>query len=88
MVTYEATDNCAILESWLSVSSNQPGDGSSLDWEVVDAHHVRLRAVRSARWGERLYTITITAKDIHGNLSTQNVTVRVPQSKGQGAARL
>jgi hypothetical protein len=82
-VTYEAADNCAILESWLSVSSNQPGDSSISDWEVVDAHHVRLRAARSARWGERLYTVTITAKDIHGNLSTQTATVIVPQSKGQ-----
>jgi hypothetical protein len=82
-VDYEAADNCAVLESWLSVSSNEPG--SSSDWEVVDAHHVRLRAARSGRWGERLYTVTITAKDIHGNLSTQNVTVRVPQSKGREA---
>ena len=83
-VTYEVADNCAILESWLSVSSNQPGGGSSSEWEVIDGQHVRLRAARSVRWGDRLYTITITAKDIHGNLSTQNVTVRVPQGKGEG----
>jgi len=88
MVTYEAADNCAILESWLSASSNQAGAGSSSDWEIVDAHHVRLRAARSGRWGERLYTVTITAKDIHGNLSTQDVTVRVPRSKGEGGAKL
>lgn len=85
-VTYGATDNCAILESWLSVSSNQPGSGSSPDWEIVDAHRVRVRAARSGRWGERLYTITITAKDIHGNLSTQNVIVRVRQGRGQGGS--
>ena len=87
-IDYEAADNCGILESWLSVSSNQPGAGSSSDWEVVDAHHVRLRAARSGRWGERLYTVTITANDIHGNMSTQNVTVRVPESVGQGGAKL
>ena len=81
-IDYEAADNCAVLESWLSVSSSVPGSGS--DSEVVDAHHVRLRAARSGRWGERLYTVTITTKDIHGNLSTQNVTIRVPQSKGEG----
>lgn len=86
-IDYEAADNCAILESWLSVSSNQPGAASS-DWEVVDAHHLRLRAARSGRWEERLYTVTITTKDIHGNISTQNVTVRVPQSMGQGGAKL
>lgn len=84
-IDYEAADNCAILESWLSVSSNQPSSNS--DSEVLDAHHVRLRAARSGRWGERLYTVTITAKDIHGNLSTQNVSVKVPQSRGEGGGK-
>ena len=80
-VSYEARDNCAILESWLSVSSDE-SPGGELDWEIVDAHHVRLRAVRSARLGGRLYTITITAMDIHGNWSSRDVTVRVPKSMG------
>lgn len=84
-VSYEATDSCAILESWLSVSSNQPGNNP--DAEVVDAHHVRLRATRPGRWGERLYTVTISAKDIHGNASSQNVIVVVPQSRGEGGAK-
>lgn len=82
-VSYQATDNCAILGTKLSVSSNEPGD-TGLDWEVVDAHRVRLRAKRSARWGTRLYTITITAWDVHGNVSRQNVIVRVPQSNVRG----
>ena len=39
----------------LSVTSNEPvngtGDGDTdPDWEIVDAHHVRLRAERSANW--------------------------------------
>lgn len=78
-VIYDAADNCAILNTWLSVSSNPPG---SSNWEIVGAHRVRLRAARSARWGEQQYTITINAKDVHGNVSTQNVTVRVPRSMG------
>ena len=85
-VNYEAADNCAILETSLSVSSNEPaGDGAGSEWEIVDAHHVRLRAVRERRWGERLYTVTITAKDIHGNTSSQDVTVRVPLHKEKGS---
>lgn len=83
-VSYEARDNCAILETWLSVSSDEsPGSA----WEIVDAHHVRLRAQRLARGGGRLYTITITAKDVNGNLSNQNVTVRVQQSHGNQTRR-
>ena len=85
-VSYEATDNFGILETSLSVSSNEPVRGAGSDWEVVDVHHVRLRATRSGRWGDRLYTITITAKDSHGNTSSQDVTVRVPLHRaGWGA---
>ena len=84
-VSYEARDNCAILESWLSISSSEPSSsGTGSDWEIVDAHHVRLRAVRPPRLGGRHYTITITARDIHGNFSSQNVTVRVPLNNGKG----
>ena len=83
-VSYQATDNCALLGTKLSVSSNEPdADGAGSDWEVVDAHRVRLRAKRTARQGARLYTITITAEDVHGNVSRQNVIVRVPQSNGK-----
>lgn len=84
-LNYEAVDNCAMLETTLSVSSNEPGSaGTALDWEIVDAHHVRLRAQRSARWGDRIYTITITATDIHDNSSSQHVMVRVPRSMDEG----
>ena len=87
-VSYEAADNCAILETRLSVSSNEPAVGDAIsDWEIVDAHHVRLRAERSGLWGERIYTITITAKDVQGNLSSQNVSVSVPQSKGKAVSK-
>jgi len=84
MVSYQVTDNCANLGTKLSVSSNQPdAEGTGSDWEVVDAHRVRLRAKRTARQGARLYTITISAEDVHGNVSRQNVIVKVPQSHGK-----
>lgn len=77
-VSYDVADNCAIVDTSLSISGEDPsGVGSGSDWEVVDAHHVRLRAQRWGRSGERLYTVTITARDVHGNVSTKTLTIPV-----------
>jgi hypothetical protein len=67
----------------LSISSNEPLDGvgnghTSPDWQVIDAHHVKLRAERSGSGNGRIYTVTITCKDSQGNSSRQSVTVTVP----------
>jgi len=85
MVSYTATDNCGAVNTALSISSNEPvgsdGDGNTLpDWEVVNAHHVRLRAERSGQGNGRIYTITITATASHGNATNQNVSVTVPHN--------
>ena len=84
-VSYAATDNCGEVNSALSVSSNESansvGDGNTAtDWEIVDAHHVRLRAERAGRGSGRIYTIAITATDSHGNSSSQILTVGVPHN--------
>jgi PKD repeat protein len=81
-VNYDATDNCGTPDCALTVSSNEPvnglGDGDTApDWEIVDAHHVRLRAERAGNGNGRVYTITITCTDSSGNVATQNVTVNV-----------
>ena len=79
-IGYGLLENCAGSCS-LSVSSNEgvngPSDGSSsADWEVVDAHHVRLRAKCSGNgW---VYTVTITCTDTSGNTGMRSVTVQVP----------
>jgi extracellular elastinolytic metalloproteinase len=89
-ISYDVADNCtaasAVVTS-LSVTSNEPvngtGDGDTApDWQVVDAHHVRLRAERAGGGGGRIYSITITATDAVGNVSTRVVTVSVPHDRG------
>lgn len=86
-VSYMAEDNCSgEVSCSLSVASNEPveglGDGdTSPDWEVVDAHRVRLRAERSGTGTGRVYTITITCTDAAGNTSTRDVTVLVPKNQ-------
>jgi hypothetical protein len=90
-VSYSVTDNCdpsSAITCTLSVSSNEPingtGDGDTApDWEIVDAHHVRLRSERAGNGNGRIYTITITCTDSAGNRSSQTVTVRVPHDQNQ-----
>jgi len=85
-VNYDVTDNCGLLTTSLSITSNEPvngtGDGdTSPDWEVVDAHHIRLRAERAGNGNGRIYTVTITSTDSAGGSSRQTVTVLVPKSR-------
>lgn len=85
-VNYTATDNCGPVTCTLSVTSNEPVNGAddgdtSPDWEIVDAHHVRLRAERSGSGSGRVYTITITCTDGSGHTSSGTATVTVPLNR-------
>ena len=84
LISYNAADNCGDVTCTLSVTSSEPvngtGDGDTApDWEVVDAHHVRLRAERSGAGAGRVYTVTITCTDVAGHATTRAVTVSVPR---------
>lgn len=87
-VNYNVTDICESTTCALSVSSNEPidgtGDGDTApDWEIVDAYRVRLRAERAGAGAGRIYTITVTCRDGAGASSSKSVTVRAPLSQGQ-----
>ena len=88
-VNYTATDNCP-LTCVLTVASNEPinglGDGdTSPDWQVINDHHLTLRAERSGKGNGRIYTITTTCTDASGNATVKTSTVFVPPNqKGRG----
>ena len=65
-------------------AANAPGSGNtSPDWQVVDANDVLLRAERSGTINsDRIYSITLTAKDSAGGQGTGTVTVFVPHDQG------
>ena len=95
-VAYTVSDGSGPVSCALAVSSNEPidgrGDGHTLvDWRVIDAHHVKLRAEDSGKGkgkgkgkGEgkgkgkgRIYTVTVTCSDATGNTSSASVPVAV-----------
>lgn len=84
-VNYTASDNCSV-NCTLSVTSSEPinglGDGDTApDWQVIDAHHVLLRAERSGKGNGRTYTITVTCADGSGHTVVRTVTVKVPKNQ-------
>jgi len=85
-VNYTVTNPCPAT-CVLTVSSNEPvngtGDGNtSPDWEVIDAHHVNLRAERSGNGPGRIYTLTITCTNDTNKLSSKaRVNVIVPHDQ-------
>ena len=79
------TDTCTDT-TWkiVRVSSNQPvngsGDGNTTpDWAITGDHTLQLRAERAPNAGDRIYSITLSATDAAGNVSSPKVvTVTVP----------
>jgi len=83
-IAYTASDNCdTSITSSLTVTSNEPisgtgGGDKSPDWQIVDAHHVKLRAEKALGGNGRVYTITIDCVDLDGNHARRQVQVTVP----------
>ncbi|MEK7949359.1 CHRD domain-containing protein [Luteolibacter soli] len=78
----KAKDACGdVTTRIVSVVSS---DGGTADFEIVDENTVKLRAKRSGQ-SERVYTITVEAKDESGNTATKTVQVKVPHDRGHGS---
>jgi uncharacterized repeat protein (TIGR01451 family) len=79
-LNYEITDNCHAGEPIITITSNQSTSGGFLspvsDWEIVDAHHIRLRASKDVV--ARIYTIRVTVIDDGGSSSSAVTRVKVP----------
>lgn len=86
MLSYTATDASGAAACTVAVTSNEPVDGkgdgnTAVDWEIVNGHHVRLRAERDGRGSGRTYTVTLTCADPSGNTSAATATAFVPHDK-------
>lgn len=84
-VHYDSSD-CSSASCSLTVMSDEPVSGpghghAGPDWEIVDAHHVRLRAERAGRGDGRIYTISVTCRDASGNTISRTTTVVVPHDR-------
>jgi hypothetical protein len=85
-VNYTSTDNCpGPITCRITVVSDEPdngtGDGDTApDWEIIDDHHIKLRAERAGNGDGRVYTVTVACTDQYGNTGTGTKTVLVPKS--------
>jgi hypothetical protein len=96
-IAASATDNSGgsvTLEAWVvsSEPENGQGDGHTApDWTEpsIDQENgiitLGLRAERSGKGSERIYTVTIAASDEYGNYASVDVEILVPHDKGKGS---
>lgn len=81
-LSYTLSGNCPDVT--VNVTSNEPAAGEA-DWEVIDDHHVLLRAERDGNGNARIYTITVSGINASGNIVSASVNVTVPKSSGNSA---
>jgi hypothetical protein len=92
-IAANASDNSGLAVTLnATVTSNEPAEGLDTgdigpDWTelVIDQTtgmiYTQLRAERSGRGEGRIYTVTITAADLSGNISTVKVNILVPHDQ-------
>jgi hypothetical protein len=90
VVTVQATDNFDPnpTVTLVLVTSSDPEDGlgdgkTTADIEVVDGFTFNLRAERSGKGQDRVYTITYEVTDACGNSTMASATVTVPHDQGK-----
>lgn len=94
-IVIDATaDNSCIVHLSVSVSSNEPIEGTgdvdiAPDWytPVIDESTgtilLQLRSERSGKGNGRIYSLLITATDLSGNASSSTMEIKVPHSQGK-----
>jgi hypothetical protein len=60
------------------VTSNEPQNPGSPDWEITGPLSLNLRAERSGKGKARIYSIVVKCEDKDGNVSSATIDVTVP----------
>lgn len=81
--------NHSLLVTVTDNTTPTEGESTSADWEIVEngdgTIDVFLRAEKGSGNSDRIYTITMTAEDVSGNVAVETVEVTVPKSnRGNG----
>jgi hypothetical protein len=93
-VDYTSTDNCSgPITCNITVTSDEPenglGDGDQApDWDVLNDHHIKLRAERAGNGDGRIYTVKVSCTDQYGNTGTGTKIVLVPKNMSSKDIRL
>jgi hypothetical protein len=93
-VNYTSTDNCqGPITCNLTVTSDEPengtGDGDQApDWDILNDHHLKLRAERAGNGDGRVYTVMVTCTDQYNNSASGTKTVLVPKNMSARDIRL
>ena len=87
-LNYEIIDVCGEeVFKWMNIwcnESNLKGQGNTApDWEILDDHHVLVRAERSGKGTGREYHIILGTRDAHQNYNVQEVIVSVEHDMGK-----
>ena len=93
-VNYTSSDNCpGPISCHITVTSDEPengtGDGDQApDWDVLNDHHIKLRAERAGNGDGRVYSIKVTCTDQYGNATDSVRKVLVPKNMSARDIRL
>ena len=79
-VHYITSDNSNETSCAITVSSND--SSGAQDNEIIDAHSIRLRALRLPNGMPRVYTITVTCTDEAGNVTKRTTGIAVAKNVG------
>lgn len=77
-VHYITADNSNETSCAITVTSNDSSEGQ--DYEIIDAHSIRLRALRLPNGMPRIYTVTVICTDEAGNAAKRTTGISVARN--------